>query len=314
MIPYLFKPICVERPWGGRQIGELFGRDLPEGRTIGESWELVDREDACSDVLSGPGVKPGTRQTLHTLWMEKRTEVFGTRAPDLARFPILIKILDAAKNLSVQVHPQAGPGLEPKTEMWYFLETAPEAKLYAGFKKGVTKKDYEAAAGTERMPELLHTLSPKPSDAMFLPSGRIHALGAGLVVLEVQQSSDTTYRVFDWGFRDAQGRPRQVHQGEAARHIKFADREPQFVQPHGERVVACPFFSVSRSFIYPGEYRVWTSDHTSFQYHFVAQGELRVENNSLKRGASWLMPADAESYHLEPVGEGAELVTVQWGN
>jgi mannose-6-phosphate isomerase len=314
MTPFIFKPICVERPWGGRRIGELLGRELPEGKLIGESWELVDREEACNDVLSGPGVKPGTRQTLHTLWMEKRVDVFGTKAPDLARFPILIKLLDAANNLSVQVHPKAGPGLEPKTEMWYFLETEPHAKIYAGFKKGVTKKDYEAAVGSDKMPELLHTLEPKPSDAMFLPSGRIHALGAGIVVLEVQQNSDTTYRIFDWGFRDAQGRPRQLHIEESAKHITFNDPEPQLVQPHGERVVACPFFSVNRSFIYPGEYRVWTSDHTSFQYHFVAQGELRVEENTFKRGDSWLVPASAERYHLEPVGEGAELVTVQWGN
>jgi mannose-6-phosphate isomerase len=314
MIPYIFKPICVERPWGGQKIRELFGRELPEGKPIGESWELVDRPEACSDVISGPGVKPGTRQTLHTLWMEKRAEVFGTRAPDLARFPILIKILDASKNVSVQVHPKADPGLEPKTELWYMLETAPGAQIYAGFKKGVTKKDYEAAAGTDRMPELLHTLTPKPSDAMFLPSGRIHALGAGIVMLEIQQNSDTTYRIFDWGFRDEQGRERPLHLAESARHLTFSDIEPQFVQPHGERVLDCPFFSVSRSFIFPGEYRVWTNDHTSFQYHFVAQGELRVETNTFKRGDSWLMPASAESYHLEPLGEGAELVTVQWGS
>lgn len=314
MIPYIFKPICVERPWGGQKIRELFGRELPEGKPIGESWELVDRAEACNDVLSGPGVKPGTRQTLHTLWAEKRVEIFGTKAPDLARFPILIKILDAAKNVSVQVHPKAGPGLEPKTEMWYMLETAPDAKIYAGFRKGVTKKDYEAAAGTDKMPELIHTLTPKPSDAMFLPSGRIHALGAGIVMLEIQQNSDTTYRIFDWGFRDGEGRARPLHLEEAARHLTFNDVAPQFVQPHGERVLDCPYFSVSRSFIYPGEYRVWTNDHTSFQYHFVAQGDLRVENHTFKRGDSWLMPASAESYHLEPLGEGAELVTVQWGS
>jgi mannose-6-phosphate isomerase len=312
--PYIFKPICVERPWGGRRLGELFGRELPEGKAIGESWELVDREEACNDIVSGPGVKPGTRQSLHTLWTEKRKEVFGSRAPDLVRFPILIKILDATRNVSVQIHPKAAPGLEPKTEMWYMLETGPDAKIYAGFKKGVTRKDYDAAAGTDRMPALLHTLSPKPSDAMFLPSGRIHALGADIVMLEIQQNSDTTYRVYDWGVVDDKGRSRPLHLEETARDLTFPDVEPQFVQPHGERVLNCPFFSVSRSFIYPGEYRVWTSDHTSFQYHFVAQGELRVENHTFKRGDSWLVPASAESYHLEPIGEGAELVTVQWGS
>jgi len=313
VIPYIFKPIFVERPWGGRRLKDLFGRELPEDKPIGESWELVDRAEACSDILSGPGVGPDTHQTLHTLWMEKRRDVFGTRAPDLARFPILIKLLDAAKNLSVQLHPKAGPGLEPKTEMWYFLEAEKDAKIYAGFKKGVTRADFDGAVGSPKMEPLLHTLTPQPSDAMFLPSGRLHALGAGLVLLEIQQNSDTTYRVHDWGFVDAQGRPRALHLEEAARHLTFPDVEPQLVQPHGERVLACPHFSVMRSFIYPGEYRVWTSDHTSFQWHFLAQGELRVEERTFKRGESWLVPASAEGYHLEPLGDGAELVTVQWG-
>ena len=313
MTPYLFKPICVERPWGGRKINELFGRELPEGKKIGESWELVDRPEACNDVLSGPGVKEGeTRQTLHTLWMEKRAEVFGSRAPDLARFPILIKILDAQANVSVQVHPKPGPNVEPKTEMWYFLEVG-SAPIYAGFKKGTTRAKYEKAVGTPDLVPLLHTLQPQQSDAMFIPSGRIHALGAGHVILEVQQNSDTTYRIDDWGFRDAQGRPRPLHLEEAAESIMFNDFEPQFCQPHGERVLHCPFFSVDRAFIYPGEYRVWTSDGTSFQYHFLAQGELRIEDRIFKRGDSWLVPANAESYHIEPLGEGAELVTVQWG-
>jgi mannose-6-phosphate isomerase len=314
MIPYLFKPLPFERPWGGRRLGELFGRDLPEGKPIGESWELVDREDVCSDVVSGPGIKEGTRQTLHTLWMERRKEIFGARAPDVARFPILIKLLDAAKNLSVQLHPKAGPGLEPKTEMWYFLEAGKDAQIFAGFRKGVTRADYDAAAGTEKMEPLLHTLKPQPSEAMFLPSGRIHALGKDMVMLEIQQNSDTTYRIYDWGLVDAQGRPRALHLEESAKHLTFPDVEPQLVQPHGERVITCPFFSVMRSFVYPGEYRVWTSDHTSFQWHFLAQGDLRMEETTFKRGDCWLMPASAESYHLEPLGEGAELVTVQWGS
>jgi mannose-6-phosphate isomerase len=314
MTPYIFKPLYMERPWGGRKIGELFGRDLPAEKKIGESWELVDRDEACSEVVSGPGIAEGARETLHTLWKEKRQEVFGTRAPDTARFPILIKILDAQANLSIQVHPRPGPGVEPKTEMWYFLEATPEAKIYAGFKKGVTREKYEKTVGSEDLPQLIHELKPQQSDAMFLPSGRIHALGAGSVVLEVQQNSDTTYRIYDWGFRDAQGQPRQLHLEQSLPAIMFKDIEPQFVQPHAERVLHCPFFSVDRSFVYPGEYRVWTSDHTSFQYHFLAQGELKIEDQVFKRGDGWLMPASVESYPLEPIGEGAEIVTVQWGH
>lgn len=313
MNAYFFKPIYQERIWGGNNLAELFGRKLPPGKKIGESWELVDRPEACSDVLSGPGVKPEGHQNLHTLWLEKRTEVFGTRAPDLARFPILIKLLDAQDKLSIQVHPQPGQGGEPKTEMWYFLETTPEAKIYVGLKKGVDKRKFEQAIGTPELPGLLHELHPEQSDVMFLPSGRVHAIGAGNVILEIQQNSDTTYRVDDWGRVDDQGHPRSLHCDEALASIRFNDHEPQFAQPHSERVLQCPFFSVERAFIYPGEYRVWTSDLTSFQFHFLAQGELKIDDRTFKRGDSWFVPANAESYNLEPLGEGAELITVQWG-
>lgn len=313
MNPYFFKPIYQERIWGGRHLAEMFGRELPPDKKIGESWELVDRPEACSDILSGPGLAPGTRQNLHTLWTDKRTEVFGTRAPDLARFPILIKLLDARDNLSVQVHPQPGGEAEPKTEMWYFLESAPEAKIYAGLRRGVTLEKFKQAIGTPELPKLLYDLHPEQSDAMFLPSGRVHAIGAGNVILEIQQSSDTTYRVDDWGRVDDSGRPRALHRDEALDSIRFNDFEPQFVQPHGERVLTCPFFSVERAYIYPGEYRVWTSDHGSFQYHFLAQGDLKIDDRVFKRGDSWLVSAQETSYNLEPLNEGAELVTIQWG-
>jgi len=238
--------------------------------------------------------------------------VFGTRAPDLARFPILIKLLDCQENLSVQVHPPPGRGGEPKTEMWYFLESTPESRIYAGLKRGVTREKFEQAMGTPDLSTLLHTLHATQSDVMFLPSGRVHAIGAGNVILEIQQNSDTTYRVDDWGRVDSQGRPRALHREEALDSIRFNDYEPQLAQPHGERVLQCPFFSVERAFIYPGEYRVWTSDQSSFQYHFLAQGELKIGDQVLKRGASWLVPANADSYNLEPVGD-VELITVQWG-
>jgi mannose-6-phosphate isomerase len=313
MNAYFFKPIFQERIWGAQQLAALFHRAIPEGKKIGESWELVDRPEACSEIESGPGIAPGSHQNIHTLWQDSRIEIFGTRAPDLARFPILIKLLDCQDNLSVQVHPQPGPDVEPKTEMWYFLETAPGARIYAGLRKGATREKFEKAIGTPDLIPLLYTLEPKQSDAMFLPSGRIHAIGAGNVILEIQQNSDTTYRVDDWGRVDDQGRPRALHREQALASIRFNDIEPQFVQPHGERVLQCPFFTVERAFIYPGEYRVWNGDQTSFQYHFLAQGDLKIDDRELKRGASWLVPASAKTYNLEPMGEGAELITVQWG-
>ena len=314
MNAYFFKPIFQERIWGDRNLSTLFGRSLPEGKKIGESWELVDRPEAVSEIESGPGIGPDTKQNLHTLWQTKRIEVFGTKAPDLARFPILIKLLDCQDKLSVQVHPQPGQGGEPKTELWYFLESTPEAKIYVGLKKGATREKFEKAIGTPGLTDLLHTLQPQQSDAMFLPSGRVHAIGGGNVILEVQQNSDTTYRIDDWGRVDDQGRPRTLHREEGMASIRFNDFEPNFVQPHGERVLQCPFFTIERAFIYPGEYRVWTSDHTSFVYHFLSQGELKIDDKIIKRGTGWLVPASEESYNLEPASEnGAELLTIQWG-
>jgi mannose-6-phosphate isomerase len=313
MNAYFFKPIYQERIWGGDNLTRLFGRTLPEGKKIGESWELVDRPEACSEIESGPGIAPGSHQNIHTFWKDRRIEIFGTNAPDLARFPILIKLLDCQDNLSVQVHPPPGKEGEPKTEMWYFLEAKPEAKIYAGLKKGVTREKFEKAIGTPELPKLLSALHPQQSEAMFLPSGRVHAIGAGNVILEIQQNSDTTYRVDDWGRVDEHGRPRALHREQALDSIRFNDFEPQFAQPHGERVLQCPFFTVERAFIYPGEYRVWTSDQTSFQYHFLAQGSLKIDDKEIKQGTSWFVPASAETYNLEPVGEGAELITVQWG-
>ena len=313
MTPYIFQPINVERPWGGRRLAELFGRDLPEGVKIGEIWDLVDRPEANNAVLSGPGVSPGSGLTLHDLWQELRAEVFGTDAPDTPRFPILIKLLDAAENVCVQVHPKPGPGLEPKTEMWYFLETAPDAKIYAGFQRGVTRARFEDALGRPGLPELLHPMTPHAGDALYLPSGRIHALTAGSVFLEVQQNSVTTYRIDDWGYVDAQGQPRELHLPEALRSINFDDYEPDMLRADGEHLLDCPFFAVDRAVLSPGEERVWAGDTTSFQYQFLARGALQIGSRAFPRGASWLVPAQAEGFTLRASGEGAEVVTVHWG-
>lgn len=315
MKPYFFKPIYQQRIWGGRNLEKLFSRKLPAKKIIGESWELVDRPEAISEIASGPGFKKGGRlQNLHALWMEKRKEVFGTAAPQMARFPLIIKLLDATDNLSIQVHPAAGQEGEPKTEMWYFLECGPKASIYVGLKKGVNQEKFAEAMGTLELPKMLHELHPKQSDAMFLPSGRVHAIGAGNMILEIQQNSDTTFRVDDWGRKDEKGKPRTLHRKQALASIKFQDHEPHFAQPHGERVIDCPYFSVERSFIFPEEYRLWNGDARSFQYHFLAQGELSIEGQKYKRGDGWLVPADAEDYELTALGEGAELVTVQWGH
>jgi mannose-6-phosphate isomerase len=309
-----FVPIYQTRIWGGANFQKLYGRTLPGTEPIGESWELVDRPEAQSVVSDGEW----KGKTLQDLWAGvDRKKIFGTGSPEVSRFPILIKLLDAEDKLSLQVHPPAAKAKElngePKTEMWYFLHTTPDASIYVGLKKGVNQKQFEAAVGTPELANLFHVLKTSPGEAMFLPSGRVHAIGAGNVILEIQQNSDTTYRVYDWDRKDSKtGKPRDLHIKESLASINFRDFEPQFTQPHSERVVNCEYFVVRRAFLYPDEFRQWINDGVSFQYHFLAQGELKIGERTFKPGDAWFMSADHETYELKPGPEGAELLTVMW--
>lgn len=314
MTIYTFGPIYQDRIWGGNTLATHFGRALPAADRIGESWEVVDRPEADSPVFANGEAKG----TLHDLWKNSRAEVFGKRAPAVERFPILIKLLDCRENLSIQVHPPASvaPKLkgEPKTEMWYFLKADPGAKIYAGLKKGVTREAFDAAIGTPALAGLFHSLETEAGQAMFLPSGRAHAIGAGNLILEIQQNSDTTYRVDDWGRVDKDGKPRALHIEESKLSIDYDDHEPLFAQPHGERVVECAHFATHRVFLYPGEFRTYNPDGQSFHYHFVAQGAVKVGDRAFKPGDGFLPPASTPQYDVvaegEKDGEVVELVTV----
>lgn len=308
-----FKPIYQERIWGGRNLERLFKRELASDKKIGESWELSDLPDAVSEPIKSVGVKIRDNDTLNSLWRERRLELFGNRAPSLPRFPILIKLLDATDKLSIQVHPRTGS--QTKTEMWMVLDSQPDSMVYAGLKKGTTREKFEKAMGTPELPKLLHTIKTESGDCVFLPSGRVHAIGGGQVIFEVQQSSDVTYRVDDWGRVDSEGKPRQLHRAEAMESINFKDFEPLQVQPHAERVLQCLYFTVDLSNVFEGEHRVWTSDDTSFQYHFLASGRIKVDGeHEFVAGDGWLVPAGAGSYTLNTMdADGAELVTISWG-
>jgi mannose-6-phosphate isomerase len=216
--------------WGGRRLETLFGKNLPPAVRIGESWEVVDREEAQSVVHAGPL----RGKTLHALWMEHRQEVFGD-VEESPRFPILIKLLDAEEKLSLQVHPPARVaaelGGEPKTEFWYIAAASPGAELYVGMRADSSREAFEEAIASGNAEEHVHRVPVKTGDGMFLPSGRVHAIGAGNVIVEVQQNSDTTYRVFDWNRTDDSGKPRTLHVDESLRCIDFDDCEPSLIDP-----------------------------------------------------------------------------------
>ena len=301
MAIWKFEPLAQERIWGGRNL-ERFGRVLPEGRKIGETWELVDRPEAQSRI-------EGAGQTLGSLWSgSERKKIFGTRSPETEHFPILIKLLDAEEKLSLQVHPPAGRakalGGEPKTEMWFFLETKPEAEIYVGLKRGVGRVEFEKALEEGKVADCLYRQKTEAGETMFLPSGRVHAIGAGNVILEIQQNSDTTYRVDDWGRKDEQGKSRALHVKEALESIHWSDVEPAFVQPRGERLLVCDYFKVTRWWLAREEVREIVPDRGTFRFLFVADGKIQAEGGEeWGKGAARFVTADEDSVILRGVEE-----------
>jgi mannose-6-phosphate isomerase len=231
LYPFTFQPIFKERVWGGREIERLYGKKLPPGAPIGESWEISDRPGDASVIANGPFAG----KNLRWLMENHARELLGdAKAAGRYRFPLLCKILDARDKLSLQVHPPGNKaaelGGEPKTEMWFIADAAPGAELYVGLKRGVTRAEFERKIRDGSVAECFHRLPVKPGDSMFLPSGRVHAIGAGLVIFEIQQNSDTTYRVFDWNRVGLDGQPRELHVVESLASIDFGDFEPPLIQ------------------------------------------------------------------------------------
>lgn len=251
--PFVFRPILKERIWGGSALASVFGRELPKDRPIGESWEISDRAGDVSVIANGPLAG----RDLRWLMEQQGEAVMGDAPAAAGRFPLLAKILDAHDRLSLQVHPPAAVaerlGGEPKTEMWYIVRAEPDALLYAGLRRGTTRADFERHLQTGTVEQCFHRVAVAPGDALFLPSGRVHAIGAGNVIFEIQQNSDTTYRVFDWNRTDADGRPRALHVAESLASIDFDDFEPVPIRTEangladGETVLADdPLFRVSK--------------------------------------------------------------------
>ena len=229
LYPLTFQPIFKERVWGGRKLQDLYQKPLPPAVPIGESWEISDRPGDISVIANGPLAG----KNLHWLMQNHAPELLGGAKTQAGRFPLLVKLLDARDKLSLQVHPPAQKaaqlGGEPKTEMWYIADAAPNAELYVGLKRGVTRQEFEQKVRSGTVADCFHRASVHQGDAMFLPSGRVHAIGAGLVIFEIQQNSDTTYRVFDWNRVGLDGKPRQMHVAESLASIDFNDFEPPLV-------------------------------------------------------------------------------------
>lgn len=283
----------MTRVWGGRELERVYGRTLPDAAPYGESWEIVDRENEQSVVRGGRfgGL------TLHQLWTDHREEMFGPNLPSSDRFPLLIKVLDAREDLSIQVHPPAGLarslGGEPKTEMWYIAAADVGAKLYAGLKRGVTREAFENAIHNGSVAELVHALHPRSGDSIFIPSGRLHAIGAGFLIHEIQQNSDTTYRVFDWNRPGLDGKPRELHVEESLASIDFTDHEPSLDSPRGNVLAECEYFRVEKLVLGDGIQE--PSDPGRFAIFSVADGEVSCGGVDFGKGDFFLQPRGGDA-------------------
>lgn len=305
--PLVFTPIFQQRIWGGSKLAELFGKKLPAGKRIGESWEIVDRPEAQSVVANGPL----RGKTFHELWSQDRKEIFGN-VPKAPRFPLLIKLLDAREKLSLQVHPPekiAGKlGGEPKTECWYVAAAEPNAELLVGFKRSTPQNDFDRALRSGSAADSVHTIKVKAGDAMFLPAGRFHGIGGGNVLVEVQQNSDTTYRVFDWNRVDeSTGKPRQLHFDQALECIDFNDVAPDLVKPEGEVIVRNELFEIQK----------WNLDSprevtTAGKFAIVGclTGALSCANVDLRPGEFFLAPASLQDRQLQPRADATTLLRI----
>ena len=250
-----FKPIYQERVWGGRALESALGRSLPSGAPIGESWEIVDRPEAQSIVVGGPF----NGQSLRSLLAQHGADVMGPRWPAGKPFPLLVKWLDCRERLSLQVHPPAAVAAElrgePKTENWYIAHSAPEAHLIVGLTRGATRAQFERAIGDNTVEACVHHFPVAAGDSILVRSGQVHAIGAGILILEIQQNSDTTYRVYDWGRVGLDGLPRQLHVAQSLRSIDWTDFEPTPMRatPTSGMIADCPEFAIRRVVLGAGE-------------------------------------------------------------
>ena len=325
--PLRFERQFVEKIWGGRSLERRLGIELPAGAPIGETWEVVDREAESSVVAGGPL----EGRTLRELMTDSPREILG-KAPAArdGRFPLLVKYIDAADDLSVQVHPddefaaRLAGGAEGKTEAWYILDVAAGGALYAGLKPDVTAEDFADIADGPGVVEALLRWDVEPGDCMLVPGGTVHAIGKGVTILEVQQNSDTTYRLWDWGRVGLDGEPRETHVELALSCVAFGQPERPPMRPAYEDVgggMRCAVLARSRHFgvnalELGAERRLPTNGQ--FQIYTVLDGEgtLSVDGREgrwrLGRGDVWLVPACTGYHRVAPEGDTMRILQLQY--
>lgn len=325
MEPLVFEPYLRPMIWGGRRLGELLHKPLPPTGTFGESWEISCHPLHLSRVAQGP--LRGT--TLADLCASQGRELFGQQLPREDLFPLLIKFLDCREWLSIQVHPtdELAPRLSQeksgKTEAWVVLEAAASGRIFAGLKAGVGPAEVETQLRAGKLDQCLHSFAPRPGDCLFLPAGIVHGVGGGVVLAEVQQSSDATFRLFDWNRLGNDGKPRPLHVSAALQTINWqaGPVNPVCPQPlaalpagiDGHRLVSCRYFIMDRfqlrqSWPLPEQERlaIW----------LVLEGSAWLDSEATglqcRRGDTVLIPASAaaQSWHLDAGENSATMLRI----
>lgn len=313
LYPMKFKSICKEKIWGGRKIETVLGRDTNNMEHCGESWEVSGIVDDESEIVNGFLAENNLNELLEIymtdLVGEKNYEKYGLG------FPLLVKYIDAQENLSVQVHPddelaKSKYGQNGKTEMWHVIEAEAGAGLYVGFKQKVTKEQYKKAVEEGTLADLLQFYPVQAGDTFMIPAGTVHAIGKGVLLAEIQQSSDITFRIFDWNRLDEEGEPRELHTEEALEAIHFDENVGNFkidYQPslnHTVKLVRSQYFNTSLlNFDKPLSKTFVEVD--SFIIYMCLEGHICLVYNGddreyMEKGDVVLIPAEMEEVKMIP--------------
>jgi mannose-6-phosphate isomerase len=286
LYPLTFTPALKDYIWGGRNLEELYGRQLPPTGPIAESWEISGHPNGPAVVDAGPLAGKPLPEVLEALGMD----LVGSRAGwalERDKFPLLVKLLDAQKRLSVQVHPDDDYALANedgelgKTEMWYILHAQPGAQLILGLRPGVTPQAFRQAITDNELDKWLYHLPVKAGDAVFVPAGTVHAILEGIMAAEIQQNSDTTYRIYDWGRVGADGNPRPLHVDKALEVINFQQIEPGVYQPDSitseagitrQEITRSDYFVVEKVALRPGAVYAGRTDGASLEIWGTVEG------------------------------------------
>jgi len=309
--PLRFESFLRPMVWGGRALAARLGKALPTGQPYGEAWEVSDHALHRSVVAEGPWRGTTLRQLMHG----QREALLGPAASRFSTFPWLIKFLDACDWLSVQVHPDKTavktlwPGEGSKAEAWYVIDAAPGSKIYAGLLPGVGPAQLREALAAGSAQDCLHCFTPRPGDCVFLPAGTVHAVGGGVLFAEIQETSDATFRLFDWNRVDAQGKSRTLHIEESFKAIHW-ERGP--VQPvrAGEEprasLVGCEEFALD---LVRGSAPIDLSGAGRLRTLIVIDGAGHWSTGAeVSRGHAWVLPAALGECTIQPEGDFTALL------